>query len=85
MLLDTFEFQGLLFNSNFKDSAGAGMQAYRGDLVLIEGEIADAMGRRKPPLATMIRAVLLADENRPGWKSSFSPKNSMTRNSSPAA
>jgi hypothetical protein len=62
MLLDTYETQGLLFNSNFKDNAGAGLQAYRGDLVLIEGEIADAMGRRKPPLATMIGAVLLADE-----------------------
>ena len=62
MLLDTFETQGLLFNSNFKESAGSGLQAYRGDLVLIEGEIADAMGRRKPPLATMVGAVLLADE-----------------------
>jgi hypothetical protein len=62
MLLDTFETQGLLFNSNFKDSAGSGLQAYRGDLVLIEGEVADAMGRRKPPLATMVGAVLLADE-----------------------
>jgi hypothetical protein len=61
MLLDTFETQGLLFNSNFKDSAGSGLQAYRGDLVLIEGEVADAMGRRKPPLATMVSAVLLAD------------------------
>ncbi|OYY92685.1 MAG: hypothetical protein B7Y41_14875 [Hydrogenophilales bacterium 28-61-23] len=61
MLLDTFESQGLLFNSNFKDSAGPGLQAYRGDLVLIEGEVADAMGRRKPPLATMVGAVLLAD------------------------
>jgi hypothetical protein len=49
MLLDTFETQGLLFNSNFKDAAGAGLQAYRGDLVLIEGEVADTMGRRKPP------------------------------------
>jgi hypothetical protein len=64
MLLDTFESQGLLFNSNFKDSAGSGLQAYRGDLVLIEGEVADAMGRRKPPLATMIGAVLLADESK---------------------
>jgi len=64
MLLDNYETQGLLFNSNFKDNAGAGLQAYRGDLVLIEGEIADAMGRRKPPLATMIGAVLLADEAR---------------------
>ena len=61
MLLDTFETQGLLYNSNFKDSASPGLQAYRGDLVLIEGEIADAMGRRKPPLATMIGAALLAD------------------------
>lgn len=62
MLLDTFETQGLLFNSNFKDKAGSGLQAYRGDLVLIEGEVADAMGRRKPPLATMVGAVMLADE-----------------------
>lgn len=64
MLLDSYESQGLLFNSNFKDSAGAGLQAYRGDLVLIEGEVADAMGRRKPPLATMVGAVMLADETK---------------------
>jgi len=63
MLLDTFETQSLLFNSNFKDNAGAGLQAYRGDLVLIEGEVADAMGRRKPPLATLIGAALLADDS----------------------
>ncbi len=64
MLLDTYETQGLLFNSNFKEKAGASLQAYRGDLVLIEGEVADAMGRRKPPLATMIGAVMLADETK---------------------
>ncbi|MBI5329402.1 MAG: hypothetical protein HZB71_02210 [Betaproteobacteria bacterium] len=62
MLLDTFETQGLLYNSNFKEGAGAGLQAYRGDLVLIEGEIADNLGRRKPPVATLVGAVLLADE-----------------------
>lgn len=61
MLMDDFETRGLLYNSNFKESAGPGLQAYRGDLVLVEGEIADAMGRRKPPLVTMIGAVLLAD------------------------
>ena len=61
MLLDSFETQGLLFNSNFKENVGSGQQAYRGDLVLIEGEIADAMGRRKPPVATMVGAVVLAD------------------------
>lgn len=62
MLLDTFETQGLFYNSNFKETAGPGLQAYRGDLVLIEGEVADALGRRKPPVATMVGAVLLADE-----------------------
>lgn len=64
MLLDTYESQALLFNSNFKESAGAGLQAYRGDLVLIEGEIADAMGRRKPPMALMVGAALLADADK---------------------
>ena len=62
MLLDTFETQGLFYNSNFKETAGPGVQAYRGDLVLIEGEVADALGRRKPPVATMVGTVLLADE-----------------------
>lgn len=64
MLLDTYESQALLFNSNFKESAGGGMHAYRGDLVLIEGEIADAMGRRKPPIALVVGAVLLADADK---------------------
>jgi len=62
MLLDTYEAQGLLYNSNFKDNAGPGQQAYRGDLVLIEGEVADSQGRRKPPLATLVGAVILADD-----------------------
>jgi hypothetical protein len=61
MLLDTYESLGLLFNSNFKEAAGAGLVAYRGDLVLVEGEVADAMGRRKPPIAIMVGAVLLAE------------------------
>lgn len=61
MLIDMYETQGLLFNINFKDAAGNGMQAYRGDLVLIEGEITDAQGRRKPPIATMVGAGLLAE------------------------
>ena len=63
MLLDTFETLGLLYNSNFKDAAGSGQQAYRGDLVLIEGEVADSLGRRKPPVATLVGAVLLADDS----------------------
>lgn len=61
MLIDTYEAQSLLFNINFKETASNGMQAYRGDLVLIEGEVADAQGRRKPPIATMVGAGLLAE------------------------
>ncbi|MEW5769478.1 MAG: hypothetical protein AB1831_03855 [Pseudomonadota bacterium] len=61
MLLDTLESQGLFFNSNFTEPAAPGLFAYRGDLVLIEGEVADNLGRRKPPVATMIGAVVLAD------------------------
>lgn len=61
MLIDTYEAQSLLFNINFKETASNGMQAYRGDLILIEGEVADAQGRRKPPIATMVGAGLLTE------------------------
>lgn len=61
MLLDTYEKAGLLFNANFKEAAGAGMQAYRGDVVLVEGAVADAEGRRKAPEVLLKGAVLLAE------------------------
>lgn len=62
MLLDRYEQQSLLYNINFKDAAGTdGWQAYRGDLTLVEGEIADASGRRKPPVAGIAGAVILTN------------------------
>lgn len=62
MLFDRYEQQGLLFNMNFKEaSTTAGKAAYRGELVLVEGEIGDAAGRRKPPTEVMRGAVLLSD------------------------
>jgi hypothetical protein len=60
MLLDNYEKQYLLYNSNFKESAGAGKSAYRGDLVVVEGEIADSQGRRKPPVVSLVGAAVLA-------------------------
>ncbi|MFN4062660.1 hypothetical protein GO613_14730 [Azoarcus communis] len=61
MILQSYEEKGLLFNSNFTESAGApDLFAYRGDLVLVEGEIGDSSGRRKPPVATIRQSVLLA-------------------------
>lgn len=63
MLLDRYESQGLLYNVNFKEATSrAGLWAYRGDLAIVEGEIADAQGRRKPPVVGLLGAVLLADE-----------------------
>ena len=56
MLIDTYE--PFFFNANFKEAAGAAM-AYRGELVLKEGEVADAQGRRKPPVEVMKQAILL--------------------------
>jgi hypothetical protein len=60
MLLNRYEQDALLFNSNFsEETSESGMVAYRGELVIIEGEVGDAQGRRKPPLAVMRHGVLL--------------------------
>lgn len=60
MLLDRYD--ALFFNANFKEAASdAGWAAYRGELILKEGEIADAQGRRKPPVEVMKQAILLAN------------------------
>jgi len=61
MLFDTYDENQLLINTNFKAVADdADTCGYRGELVLIEGEVADAKGRRKPPHAVLRNAVLLA-------------------------
>jgi hypothetical protein len=61
LLLKRHEDMNLLFISNFTGSAGtADTFVYRGDLVLVEGDIADASGRRKPPTATTRQSVRLA-------------------------
>lgn len=62
MLLDTYEQQQLFYNTNFREACTkGGLTAYRGDLVLVDGEIADAQGRRMPPVVTLKAAVVLAD------------------------
>lgn len=59
MLLDRYETR--FFNANFKeDATSAACQAYRGEFILVEGEIADAHGRRKPPVSLLRQAVLLS-------------------------
>ncbi|MBK7900370.1 MAG: hypothetical protein KA603_10545 [Azonexus sp.] len=58
MLLDHYE--PYFFNANFREAAsGEGWEAYRGELVLVEGEVADDQGRRKPPHALFKQAIVL--------------------------
>ena len=62
MLLDNYEQSGLLFNTNFKSATSKdGIVGYRGELVLIEGEVGDDKGHTKPPVAVMRHAILLAE------------------------
>ena len=63
MLLHTYKDAGLLFNTNFLEAtSNADIFGYRGELVLIEGEIADDKGHTKPPVEVMRGATLLADK-----------------------
>ena len=63
MPLESYKANGLLFNQNFLDSTStAGVSGFRGELVLVEGEIADDKGHHKPPVEIMRGAIILADE-----------------------
>lgn len=65
MLFDKYDDNQFLINTNFKAKADADHTfGYRGELVLIEGEVADAHGRKKPPHAVLRNAVLLSVEGK---------------------
>jgi len=58
----SYEGRSLLFYQNFRESAGKpGFDAYRGELVILEGEVGDAQGRLMPPKAVIKQAALLTD------------------------
>ncbi len=62
MPLAKYKDSGLLFNSNFLEQTSDGsMYGYRGELVLVEGEAADAKGHAKPPLDVVRGVTMLAD------------------------
>lgn len=65
MLLEKYEQGQLLFNVNFKEKASTdGIYGYRGELVLIPGEVADDKGRTKPPLAVARSVVMLEQDDK---------------------
>ena len=63
MLLDQYKEQGLLFYTNFLETTPSGAaQAYRGDLVIVPGEVGDDKGHVKPPKEVVREVVILATE-----------------------
>jgi hypothetical protein len=75
MLLNRYDEQSLLTNTNVKEKTTTpNLDAYRGDLVLEEGEIADSLGRRLPPLSFIKQVALLANEEKLIFISGFLEK-----------
>lgn len=65
MLIKTYESQALLCNVSVNaPTTKAGLYAFRGDLVLEEGDIADASGRRMPPRSVIKQAIVLVDNDK---------------------
>lgn len=62
-ILQTYKDTHLLFNDNFLDQTSeANLYGYRGELVLVQGEVADDKGHLKPPVEVMRGVAILADE-----------------------
>lgn len=64
MALEKYDQQGLLFNTNFMEKTSDEITGYRGELVLIEGEVADDKGRTKPPVALVRHAIMLDKDDK---------------------
>lgn len=61
MLLDTYQDQERFWLITLRGQTGtAGIHAFRGDLIVLPGEIIEAAGKRVPPRAVIKESVLLA-------------------------
>jgi len=75
MLLNRYDESALLTNVNVKEKTTTpNLDAYRGDLVLEEGEIADSLGRRMPPLSFIKQVAMLTGEDKILFVSGFIEK-----------
>lgn len=65
MIIKNYEQKNLLLNISFVDDATAnGFTAFRGRLALVEGEVADDSGNRKPPNVVMEHVVLMSKKDK---------------------
>ncbi|GAB2880886.1 hypothetical protein GCM10027046_06320 [Uliginosibacterium flavum] len=63
MLLKKYADAGYQINANLNETcSGAPLKAYRGEMIVIEGEVIDAATQRKAPAKILQQAVLLADD-----------------------
>ena len=62
MLLERYEQEERFWlKSLFGSTSQGGLQAFRGEFVVLEGELKASAGKRAPPKAVIKQAVLLAD------------------------
>ena len=64
MLLDTYASDNRFWIKNLFGATSDGLQAFRGDFVVKEGELKAAAGKRNPPVAVIKQAASLADQDR---------------------
>ncbi len=65
MIIKNFEENGQLLNISFADAASeSGYAGFRGRLALVEGEVGDESGHRKPPHKVMEHTVLLSKDDK---------------------
>ncbi len=65
MLLSNYAQSNLLCNLSFNGKTSRSNEfACRADLVLEEGDIADAQGRRMPPVSVIRQAIVLANDSK---------------------
>lgn len=61
MIIQEYDKKGLLLNVSFVEEADeSGVCGFRGRLALVEGEVGDAAGNRKPPAIVMEQTTLLS-------------------------
>lgn len=65
VIIKKYEQDGLLLNISFVEEASTeGFAGFRGRLALVEGEVGDVSGNRKPPSIVMEQVVLLSKEDK---------------------
>lgn len=65
VIIKNYAKENLLLNISFvEDATDKGFTAFRGRLALVEGEIADTSGNRKPPSVVMEHVVLMSREDK---------------------